>query len=263
MIKLRKISEEKTILEENLLIEKSLSKLHRIMLGLEHRIYSFGVMTPENPMRSQLTPAENNIRTKEFEGILKDGMFQYIPVKGQYEHPEHSYVILNISLDTLLNYGERFEQEAVIFARNTFDYVSYHYYDRTDKNKPFTTDKDKRHVDYYKDLPNADDFYSKLKGWKFSIPFPLFDEELKIVRPYKNKGGFPLSEYQINEINKINKKIVEENLSGRNAYGLRGHINGILGCGMNLDQFDGNKWSDHPYVPYLDRRSGMKYREHK
>lgn len=203
------------------LVENPLSKLKKTMNGMAEGIHSFGIMTAENPMGEKTSSEENNKRQNELKEYLRSSLLQYIFVKGKYGNLENPFVILNINKDELLHLGEKFKQESVIFARNYFDYVEFQYWQQKGNGNFDLLDTS----DYYVNLENPEDFYTYKRTWKFNIPFSIFESMNQI---YANEYR-DLSEENLDRINRLHKRIVEEeNKILKHYRELRGRINFFL-----------------------------------
>lgn len=206
---------------KRILKENPLSRLKKSMNGIAEGIYSFGIMTAQNPMGEKISNEENNKRQKRFKDYLRNGIYQYIFVKGKYGNLEDPIVILNINIDELLYLGDKFEQESVIFARNYFDYVEFQYWQQKGKGDFELLDTS----DYYVNLEDPEDFYTYKKTWKFNIPFSIFEE---MNKSYASKYR-DLKEDTLQYIERLNKRIVEEeNKTIKHYRELRGRINFFL-----------------------------------
>lgn len=200
------------------LIENPLSRLKRVMNGIEKGVISFGIVTSENPMGEKISAYENKQRQAELKEWLNNGIYQYIFVKGKYGNLENPFVILNINKDELLFLGTKFTQESVIFARNYFDYVEFQYWEQTDRKGNFTL---RDTADHYVNL-DRDDFYTYKKTWKFNIPFSIFEQ---IQEHFENNFSDFKKEIR-DQIYNVNQEIVlSENKTMSHFYKQRGEIN--------------------------------------
>lgn len=221
MINRKKLEEKRKYFKEN-----PQSRLKRVIHGKEPSVYSFGIITPENPMGKKLPKSINEQRRNELKRFLDDGIFRYIYVKGTYNNYENPFVILNINFNEIESIGYKYDQESFIFATNdeASGKVIFEYWEKSSPGK-----ESKYEMldlsDYVKTVDTADNFYTKRKSWKFNIPFSIFESiELKNKNDYSG-----LSKEQIEEINDINLDVVlceDKNL--KHYYLQRGKVNYVV-----------------------------------
>lgn len=205
--------------------EKSPKILKSVLYGIYEYAKTFGIMTAENPMGKKISREENHKRRLEFYDLLKNGRFQYVKLKGKYGNVEDPVLIINIPKKELLYYGNLYVQESVIYGEILeYNKVNFEYWKRDNENSPLKFLDSIDHIDLRKD---AKDFYSWIKNFKFTIPFPIFKESLEIW--YKNKILI-LNENEKSEIKTIINEIVEndEKKTGHHFYRLRGNFNRIV-----------------------------------
>ena len=158
------------------LSEGSYSRVLTILRGLVPSVRTLAFITAENPLGKSTSPEENNRRNAELQGDLKG--YGYNKIKGFFEgNAEHSFFVVNISLDYLIKLSRKYEQQAFIFGYKdskkeglVFDYydLSDDQYSVTGEQKVFVTND-----------PNAfQPYYSEYKGRKFVVPLfnPKYDE---------------------------------------------------------------------------------------
>lgn len=226
----------KTIVNEN-----TNTRFKKLVTGRLPNVKTFAILTSENPMGEKVSRKENKKRYEELKEHLKNGRYKYIKVKGQYGSPEHTVAVFNIPLSDAKQIGNIFRQESIIFARvktllKDNNNVVFEYWEKPDKdeNKPYEkTDE----VDKISTADNVEDFYTRMKSWKFVIPFPKFAEpeknnkkvdeniEIEIYNPYCD---YNLTEDIIYEINKLTNDILQENVTGTHRYKVRGKINALI-----------------------------------
>jgi len=162
----------------DILESRKITKFMQTLYGNKSNIFTFCIATSDNPMGHKLSDKENAERRKQLEAELKRHRLGYYPVNGKYGNLEHSYLIGNINL-ALCKYffgKERFNQESFIFGvidaktkTTTFEYWQQNgdgnFVKQDQETKVLRQDK-------------ADDYYSEYKGFKFSIPFSIFEEAL-------------------------------------------------------------------------------------
>ena len=102
-------------------------KAQRTILGLNDRVSTFAIITPENNMhdmdllaRGEITKEDvierNRESNKSFVYIMKWENVLYFTVKGVYGENENSFILYNISQRYAEYLGHRYDQESFIFA---------------------------------------------------------------------------------------------------------------------------------------------------
>lgn len=171
-------------------VENKLTRIKRAIYGdPTGRIRTFAILSADNPMGKKADPQDNNINRKRIKSILKDptqsleetlnaGSYQYVIQEGHYGDKEQSFFIFNISLNGAISLATRFKQESFIWGK---------YEDGVAKISLYGVDKDlyDRTGDFgYSEeltskgtnlLDEAEDFYSKVKGFKYSFDFNSLD----------------------------------------------------------------------------------------
>ena len=210
----------------NILLENPVTILKYLIHGIYPGVYSFIIMTSENPMGIKLSRDENKKRLKKFKELLKNGRYKYIRVRGKYGNMERPLIIFNVNIDDAKNLGQLYNQESFIYAvkkreESKIKKIDFYYYEKPEEGEYKLRDE----IDYYVDKRNADDFYTRMKSWKFNIPFKIF-EAIVGYNPYT---AYKLSQKTIKAINELNEEIVySDNKTGRHYYNVRGNINAYL-----------------------------------
>ena len=203
--------------------EKAPKIVKHVLTGIHNYAKTFGIVTAENPMGKKISGAENKILNKELHNLLSRGRYQFVKIKGKYGNIENPVLILNISLNYLKDIGDMYNQESVIFGKiNDYRDVTFEYWDRDSEGSPL---KFKDSIDRIDVLSDPKDFYSRIKNWKFTIPFPVFQESL--IEWYGKVDM--LSDSRKNELQEYTN-IMFENMSthtGHHIYRLRGKINSL------------------------------------
>jgi len=165
----------------------------QIMRGMVPKVRTLGFITAENPHGQPEKPDVNNKMNRQLESILKDGLWGYQKIKGKYGSVENTFLVRNISRDDLLRYGNRFNQESVLFGQYFEDEGRYgmKFQLLSSENNSIGDVMGERNV--YISREGADDFYSEVKGRKFQIPF--FDVT-SIIKNKKNKEREVTRDYQ-------------------------------------------------------------------
>ena len=153
----------------------------------------------------------------------------FIKVKGQYGSEENSFFIPNITKDEALSLGKMFSQESIIYGEKTTEgeydtmtiqmiYTDERFGDISGERKVFIN------------MNNADDYYSKVKGRKFQIPF--FDEDFDNANWDYKSGAINKNiikdETISNELNEYVNKILNENRSTKSRWINRGVLKNTL-----------------------------------
>ncbi len=205
--------------------EKAPKIVKSVLTGIYPHAQTFGIMTAENPMGVLQKREKNKKLNRNFREELKRGYYQFVPIKGKFGYVENPSLIINIPLKILLHYGNLYNQESVIYGTiEKYGKVKFEYWERKSINQPLVK---KDEVDYFNTIDNPDDFYSYIKNWKFSIPFPIFQEHIE--QWYKSKIEI-LNEEKKKEILDVINQIVEndESYTGKHFYKLRGNFNYIV-----------------------------------
>lgn len=250
--------------EEQLMLESGFSRILQIMSGLVPSVKTFAIVTWENPQSIKFSDEYNKEQNKKLKGLLEDGSYGYVHIKGRYGSYENPFFIMNITKNAAIELGKMGDakksdktkwQESIIFGTVnapediTFELV---YMD----GRPSLV----RHVwkQLDKGTPN---YYSEFKGRKFVIPF--FDathgdtefKKGKIVRKESIEYGnniFYEKDFDTTTVEKANKDaefydIINEDSNGKHLWLGRGHIHATL---ATLKKNKNEKFSE-----YLDNPS--------
>jgi hypothetical protein len=222
--------------------ESGKARLLQILNGAVPNIWTFGIITAENPMGQPLSKNENIILNKKLESDLRRGNFGFFKIIGKYGSVENPFFINNINIKTLIKWGIIYQQESFIYAIKNFSkdnapYIVFYYYEQghtKDYNNIKTGDGKFKKVSeryIYQSVDDADDFYSEYKGKKFIIPF--FDEKAtgKLIG---GKISFENTDIKTPELELLAEEIIDMQKDymrrpikdeGFSSWGLRGHIN--------------------------------------
>lgn len=244
--------------------EGGYSRVMSSMRGLIPKIKTIGIFTAQNPCARELSPEENKTRNSELEKILAGALFGYKKVKGSYGSKEDSFMVNNITKKLLLQLGNQFDQESVIFGEyfeegDKYGMVFRMYRSSTcGGDEPVGAIMGERKV--FINRNNEEDYYTEVKGRKFQIPFfevPTFDDkkgtktgepnskmydthydnaewdkgDIKgAVRVYPNKPDVTdkLSDEDKEKIEKLNEQSLDESKTLKSQWEKRGRINNIL-----------------------------------
>lgn len=245
--------------------EGGYSRVMSSMRGNIPKIKTIGIFTAENPCARELPPEENKARNSELEKIIAGALFGYKKVKGSYGSKENSFIVNNITKKLLLQLGDQFDQESVIFGEYfEEDNGKYGMVFRMIRSsacggdEPVGTIMGERKV--FINRNNEDDYYTEVKGRKFQIPFfevPTFDDKKGTntgipnekmydthydnaewgkgdikgsIRTYPNKPDVTdkLSDEDKKELERLNEESLDESKTLSSHYNRRGRILNIL-----------------------------------
>lgn len=189
------------------IIEKN--EVKRALFGdYKHKIRTFAIFTAENPMGKALPPDENNKRTEELKKIFNKMHLQYIPINGRFVlgtskinrnygdnkygkqkdgtneiRDEHSFIVINISLNETEDICKQFGQLSFFFGEQTWtnrenadDYntaSTIYYYETKSLGGDYVCVDSSRRIDNAQDFDN---FFSRHKSYKYSIYMKIFNE---------------------------------------------------------------------------------------
>jgi hypothetical protein len=159
--------------------ENKNTRLKSSLLGQNDLVYSFGIMSPENPMGKKQTSTYNRKARESIEEKIKKLKYDYIRIDGKYIIEEKSYFIININYEDMEYLNHYFNQESFIWARKYWDdtvdyspYINFYYYEKASKDSDYILGDMEDHIKNQKD---AEDFFSSLKNYKFKVPFSIFE----------------------------------------------------------------------------------------
>lgn len=141
-------------------------------------IRTMAVFTAENP-DSQPTPRINKRVNRSLSQELKQARYVVIPSRWKFDNLEHSFAVVNISLESAMAYCGKYQQTSFVFSVNNGGELSNEYWEKQDPSMPFDKDanpyvkKDSEESVLRKD--DADNYFTEIGGFKFSIPFSIFE----------------------------------------------------------------------------------------
>jgi len=151
-------------------------------------------------MAQKLTGKENRELNKELMSWLRERGYGPIRIRGKFGNKERSMMIPNISRQDMVEVGQYFNQESIIWGKRTeedrfiFEYI-----------EGDTTIQRRDVVLFDEDVQSREDFYSQERqsaGRKFYIPF--FDDEYEIEEDQSSEYELPpLSEKQTKKHQKL------------------------------------------------------------
>jgi|GEM_PF-365930 len=87
----------------------------------KNRVNSWCFVTASNPQSQSLTPAENHARNQHFGQRLKSAGYVFFRALGvphtDLWEPEHSFLVLGISLDDAVGLGREYGQKAILYGQ--------------------------------------------------------------------------------------------------------------------------------------------------
>jgi hypothetical protein len=195
----------KKILSEwkKFLNESGFNRIRNILQGKVASVNTIGFMTGENPMAQKLSRKQNQKLNKELMAFMRERGYGPIRIKGRFGNKERSLMIPNITREDMVEAGQYFNQESVIWGEKTgedkfvFEYI--------EGNKTLQ----KRDAVLFDDEVQArEDFFSQERqsaGRKFFIPF--FDEQYEMEEGFEYDYDLPsLNETQREQ----NKELIKE-----------------------------------------------------
>lgn len=181
-------------------------KAQRTILGLNDRVSTFAIITPENNMhdmdllaRGEITKEDvierNRERKKNFISLMKGENVLYFPIKGVYGEKENSFILYNISQKYAEYIGHRFDQESFIFAErkakdSDVSKIEFSFYSKqiSEKDEELARKHPSllqyRLIDTTTDVQttNLDDDMTVVgKNFSFRIPFGLFSGNVDAI----------------------------------------------------------------------------------
>ena len=204
----------------------------KIMRGLVPTINTLAFLTAGNPNGKSADSAKNVQANEELEKRLRSMNLGFKKIKGHYGEPENSFFIPNINKDEALDLGKQYNQETIIFGEKSTDskdgkscdgmtfslIYTDHRYGQTYAQK-----------DVFVNMDSADDYYTKVKGRKFQIPF--FDDDYSAAQFTPSNGAISkqgLSELLIVKLELQSQIILEVGRTGKSRWLNRGALLNML-----------------------------------
>ena len=221
----------KTTLKQ-LLIESGYARVINIMRGLVPTVNTIAFLTAENPKGVPADSAFNKKANSELEKRLRSMNLGFNKVKGQYGGPENSFFIPNITKEEALELGKVYDQESIIFGEKAAQSKDGKSYDGMTFSLIYTDNrfgKVEAQQDVFVNMDNAEDYFTKVKGRKFQIPF--FDDDY-ITAKFKPSSGVltkeTLSQSRVVVIQSHADYLLETNRTGKSKWINRGHLLKLL-----------------------------------
>ena len=171
--------------------ESGYSSLANTLRGLRPSIHTIGIITAWNPYGIKASNEKNYAANERLSRELVELGLGFRLVKGKYGVEEDSFIISNISTETLQQLGYKYEQDSVIFgdkienkrdsnvlstsARQALKLKNQTGMEflmiSTNPRKPKEIGTIIGTQRLFVKRENAEDFYSEYKGRRFVIPF--------------------------------------------------------------------------------------------
>jgi hypothetical protein len=167
--------------------ESGFNRIKNILQGGVASVDTVGFLTGENPMAQKMSSKENRALNKELMSWLRERGYGPIRIRGKFGNKERSMMIPNISRQDMVEVGEYFNQESIIWGKRTeedkflFEYIEG---DETIQKRDVVLFDD--------DVQSREDFYSQERqsaGRKFYIPF--FDDEYSMEENQNSEYDIP------------------------------------------------------------------------
>lgn len=153
-------------------------------------IKTLAIFTAENPDSTPASRQDNKKNNDSLAKLLKMGHYVVIRSEGKFGSVEHSFAVLNISLESAMYYSGQYQQTSFIFSRNDNGTLINEYWAKKDDTMPY----DKHTNPYVKKdtessvlrMDDANDFYTQIGDFKFTIPFSIFNENINRIMEKEN-----------------------------------------------------------------------------
>ena len=203
-----------------------------IMRGLVPTINTLAFLTARNPNGKSADAAKNVQANEELEKRLRSMNLGFKKIKGHYGEPENSFFIPNINKDEALDLGKQYNQETIIFGEKSTDSKDGKSYDGMTFSLIYTDNRFgqiEAQRDVFVNMDNADDFYTKVKGRKFQIPF--FDDDYAAAQFAPSNGAISkqgLSELLIAKLQQQSQDALGVGKTGKSRWLNRGSLLNML-----------------------------------
>ena len=204
----------------------------KIMRGLVPTINTLAFLTAGNPNGKSADSAKNVQANEELEKRLRSMNLGFKKIKGHYGGPENSFFIPNINKDEALDLGKQYNQETIIFGEKSTDSKDGKSYDGMAFSLIYTDHRygqTYEQRDVFVNMDSADDYYTKVKGRKFQIPF--FDDDYAAAQFTPSNGAISkqgLSELLIVKLELQSQIILEVGRTGKSRWLNRGALLNML-----------------------------------
>lgn len=219
------------------LVEGGRSALKRDLLGASPKVFSLTILTAENPNGEKLSLANNKKSLSALKTTLKKGKIHYTQEIGQYFNKEAPLFIRNLDLNGAKHLSAVHLQQSFIYGRRptpdssgfVFEYWSTPWVDKRDHDKGNVkaTGRPGQYVkldqsSIIENKQDAEDYFSRIGDWKFSIPFSIFDGEQGLDYEETESEDFVPIDIEKKEMlekyNRMNKRLAYNDRSTRNHW---------------------------------------------
>jgi len=166
-----------------------------MMLGDVDTVESVGIITAQNPNAQRTGRARNLALNRQLISALDEKRCSSKPcgqvkLKGMFGHPEDSFLVPNITSHDLIELGNRFQQQSVIWGHKRVNrqgqpFFEWSYIDLDGKGGGKVTQTRSVSV-ANEDVQSREDFFSAVGNKKFIIPF--FDDPYANYEPGEKMG---------------------------------------------------------------------------
>ena len=204
----------------------------KIMRGLVPTINTLAFLTAGNPNGKSADAAKNVQANEELEKRLRSMNLGFKKIKGHYGEPENSFFIPNINKDEALDLGKQYNQETIIFGEKSTDSKDGKSYDGMAFSLIYTDHRYGQTYaqrDVFVNMDSANDYYTKVKGRKFQIPF--FDDDYAAAQFTPSNGAISkqgLSELLIAKLQQQSQDALGVGKTGKSRWLNRGALLNML-----------------------------------
>ena len=204
----------------------------KIMRGLVPTINTLAFLTAGNPNGKSADAAKNVQANEELEKRLRSMNLGFKKIKGHYGEPENSFFIPNINKDEALDLGKQYNQESIIFGEKSTDSKDGKSCDGMTFSLIYTDYRFGQALaqrDVFVNMDSADDYYTKVKGRKFQIPF--FDDDYAAAQFAPSSGAINkqgLSELLLTKLELQSQIILEVGRTPKSRWLNRGALLNLL-----------------------------------
>jgi len=170
--------------------EANFSKTMKILRGDVPHVATLAIMTANNPMNMALSQSKNRELNKKLKNDLKN--FNYNPVrlsgglKGKFglKKLEDSFLIPHMSLRSALDFGKKYNQQAIIWGEKKHhaergNYIQFDFYDRDHADQDFRKVQSRNVAISGEHARTKDDMFSGTKMRSYNKDKSLRDEAKK------------------------------------------------------------------------------------
>lgn len=176
--------------------DRNWPRVRRILLGDVDTVESVGIITAQNPNAQRIANRRNLALNRQLLSALDEKKCSAKPcgihkVKGMFGHPEDTFMVPNITSTDLIELGNRFHQQSVIWGhkrmtRQGTPFFDWSYIECDGKGGGQITQTRSVSV-ANEDVQSREDFYSAVGNKKFIIPF--FDDPYSNYEPGEKMGS--------------------------------------------------------------------------